>query len=134
MNHIRFSLLLLILLAEIKSSYVLRTQFSPDHKYCLDDSGTLDNVINSISSGAYILGEFLEIAGHIAGFKKYNNYEEANNAQMQREREFRKANPQFGLRNYAESNGINCVLYDKKIEILNDGSIVETPYNFRPLK
>ena len=134
MNHIIFSFLLVILFSEIYNNGVLRTQFTLDQKFCLDDSGIVDNAINSLTSAAYVLGEFFEITRDIAGDNRYETYGEKKEAKMQREREFRKANPKFELRNYANKNGINCVLYDKKIEILIDGSIVETPYNFRPLQ
>ncbi len=131
-----FLLLLLCFYAEANNN-VIRTQFSPDHKFCLDKEpsflGFMDDISHGVASGSYVAAEIFDILDTITGRRRYSSYEEGMNARKEREIHLRQANPFFELRTYMNNNGLKCALYDKKIEFLSDGSMVETPYNFRPL-
>ena len=133
MNTIGLWFLLFFGLFSNISNRVMRVTYSDDHKYCFEKEpsffGFIDNTLNAVSSGLYGVNKILDIFNG----KNYANYEEWKSAKRKREIEFRKANPLFELRNYMRENGLHCALYDKKIELFDDGSIVETPYNFRPL-
>ena len=133
MNTIGLWILLFFGLFSNISNRVMKITYSEDHKYCFEKepsfSGFIDNTLNAVTGGLYGVNEILEIFNG----KNYDNYDEWKSARRKREKEFRKVNPLFQLRNYMEQNKLNCALYDKMIEIFDDGSIVETPYNFRPL-
>ncbi len=133
MNTIGLWFLLFFDLFSNISNRVMRVTYSEDHKYCFEKEpsffGVIDNTLNAVTSGLYGVNEILEFFNG----KNYVNNKERESARIKREIEFRKINPLADLKNYMYQNGLNCALYDKKIDILDDGSIVEIPYNFRPL-
>ena len=128
-----FLLLFFCLYSEITNISVIKTQFSYNLKYCLEDDSSFIGIINkgieSLCSIGYNLNEIVDAFS----FNKYDNYNDRESARKEREIKFRQAYPDFELKNYAKDHGLRCVLYDKRINILDDSSILEIPYNFRPL-
>ena len=137
MNTLGLFLLLLLCFYAEANNKVIRTQFSPDHKFCLNEEpsflGFMDGISHGVASGSFAILELFDVLGDIVGHNRYSSYEDRMNARKEREMHLRQANPFFQLKTYMNNNGLKCALYDKKIEFLSDGSIVETLYNFRPL-
>ena len=117
------------------SNHVIKTQFEMNQKYCLKKYdyffGKVDGILKPLTSLAY---HFIEITDNFIGRDKYMSYDDMVNAKKEREIKFRQSYPDYELINFAKENGVKCVLYDKRIDILDDMSFVEIPYNFRPIK
>ena len=62
------------------------------------------------------------------------SYSDKVKSSNERVDEFHQNFPRSYLMEEAEKLKVNCILYDKRIDMLDNGSIKETPYNFRPLK
>ena len=118
----------------IESSSIINSQYSPNHKYCIEKENpsffdSLNSILDSVGGIIYNTGEAL-----IDFNSKYSSFSEYSKAKRYRENEFRMNFPTSYLKGIALKNNVNCIIYDKRMDMYDDGRIIETPYNFRPLE
>jgi len=90
---------------------------------------TFNNAIDSLSNLMFSVGNIMN--DYNANYNNYNEYIQAN---RERENEFRENAPTAFLQRLSFKYNCNCFLYDLKIDMFDDYTIGETPYNIRPLK
>ena len=64
----------------------------------------------------------------------YNSYSDWSQAKKERENIFKENFPTAYLQRLSSKYNCNCFIFDLKIDIFDDGTLEETPYNIRPLK
>ena len=134
MNRIRLFLFIYFCLYVGINNRIINSQYSQNHKYCLKSEEpsfweSLNSVLENMNTIMFNAGNILE--------NFYGNdlpYDDRLRANRERENEFQQNNPRAYLRGIAYKLNFNCFLYDKRIDMLDDGTIKETPYNIRPLK
>ena len=134
MNRIRLFLFIYFCLYIGINNRIINSQYSQNHKYCAKSEEpsfweSLNNVLDDMNT-------IMFNAGNILG-NYYGNdlpYPDRLRANRERGDEFQQNNPRAYLRGIAYQLNVNCFLYDKRIDMLDDGTIKETPYNIRPLK
>ena len=130
MNCIKLDLFLLFCLLFQINNKVINTQFSYNHKYCLEENdsffGKIDNLLTGLGTSAY------HLINTIDSFTDRNYLESQKHEE--RYKRFRLMNPDYELKKYIkEHDGIKCVIYDKKFEFFDDRTMLEIPYNIRPI-
>ncbi len=120
----------------INNKRIINTQYSQNLKYCAkkeeEESSILDtfnNIIDSLSNIMFSVGNIMN--DYNTNYNNYNNYLQAN---RERENEFRENFPTAFLKRLSFKYNCNCFLFDLKIDMFDDNTIEQTPYNIRPLK
>ena len=115
---------------------IINTQYSLDHKYCIksEDPSLFESFDNALDSLANLAFSVDNILGNFNGDYQYMSYSDRIKAQREKEDEYNQKFPRAKLKRVAEQLHVNCILFDNRIDIIDDGTIKESPYNFRPLK
>ena len=126
--------LLLSFFLYIESSRIINSQYSTNHKYCIEKENpsffdSFNSVMDSVNSIIHSAGEILN-----AFTGDYQSYSEYSEAKREREDEFKTNCQTSYLKEIAFKYNVNCILYDKRIDMYDNGKIIESPYNIRPLE
>ena len=135
MNRIRLLLFICFCLYAGINNRIIDTQYSQGHKYCEKSKDPslfeqFNGAVDSLANIAFSIGNIID---NFNSNNQYNSYSEYVNAQRRKENEFNQIFPTANLKRIAQQLNVNCFLYDKKIDMIDDGTIIETPYNIRPL-
>ena len=136
MNKLKLFLIVYFCLYVGINNRIINTQYSLNHEYCIKSEDpslfeSLDNAIDSLTNLAFSVDNIL---GNFNGDYQYMSFSDRIKAQREKEDEYNQIFPRAKLKRIAEQLNVNCILFDKRIDIIDDGTIKETPYNFRPLK
>ena len=136
MNSLRLFLIIYFSLYIGINNRIINTQYSLDHKYCIKGEDpsffeSLDNAIDSLANLAFSVDNILD---NFNGDYQYMSYSDRVKAQREKEDRYNQNFPRAKLKRMAEQLHVNCILFDNRIDIIDDGTTKETPYNFRPLK
>lgn len=115
---------------------IINIQYSYDNKYCIKSENpsffeSLDNVLDSLTNIVFSVGNILD---NFNNNNQYMSYSDKVKDQREKEVEYSQNFPRANLKRIAEQLNVNCILYDTRIDMIDDGTTKETPYNVRPLK
>ena len=133
MDRIRFFMFFFCLIG-INGKTIINTQYSQDLKYCATNENAsfgekINNIVDSLSNIANSLSNIWDNL-----FCDYNSYSDWSQSKRDKEKIFKENFPTAYLQSISLKYNCNCFIFDMKIDIFDDGTLEETPYNIRPLK
>ncbi len=136
MNKVIYVLFIYFCLYARINNKIVNSQYSRDHKYCIEneDDTYLDKFKTFMDGMQYTVFNIAELIRCIKDDDPNRSYFDKKKSSNERIDEFHQNFPRAYLKEETEKLKVNCILYDKRIDMNDDGSIKETPYNFRPLK
>ena len=137
MNRMRLFLFICFCLYVEINNRIIDYKYSYDHKYCVKSENpsffeSLNNLIDTFANIGFNLGNIMDnFNGNNDQYQSYSDYAKA---QRRKENEFSQNFPTAYLSSIAQRLNVNCILFDTRIDMIDDGSIIYNPYNIRPLK
>ena len=115
---------------------IVKSQYTIDNKYCIENEDDtyfdkFHSFMDGLKNTVFNIHELLRCISDNDPNRSYSDKVKSSNERVD---EFHQNFPRSYLMEEAEKLKVNCILYDKRIDMLDNGSIKETPYNFRPLK
>ena len=134
MNKIRFFLFVFFCLCIGINNRIIHSQYSTNNKYCRKSENpslweTFENAVDSLNVMLYNIGEAIDSFNG-----DYSSYSDRIKAKKEKKDEFIQNSPSAYLYEIALRLNVNCFLYDNRIDMIDDGTTKETPYNIRPIK